>query len=147
MASDAVLDWPILRLNTGASRMPSTTSATPAATQRRRTISRAQRLQAREAVSSLRIRGQSTRGPTFDSSAGSRVRVTSTLTSGMSMPPMPMLRSSGTGTTTSAIRLIATVTPEARTACPAVATAVTTASSLLAPWARSSRQRETSSSE
>ena len=87
------------------------------------------------------------RGPTFDSRAGSNVSTTATLTSGMSMPPMPMLRRNGTGTTRSATRLIATVTPEASTACPAVAMATTTASSLSRPWARSSRQRDTSSSE
>ena len=63
------------------------------------------------------------------------------------MPPRPMLRRNGTGTTTRATRLIATVTPEANTAWPAVFIATTTASSLLSPWARSSRQRETSSSE
>ena len=87
------------------------------------------------------------RGPTLESRAGSRVSTTATLTSGMSMPPMPMLRRNGTGTTTSAIRLMATVTPEARTACPAVCIATTTASSFVRPWARSSRQRETSSRE
>ena len=58
-----------------------------------------------------------------------------------------MLRRTGTGTTTSATRLMATVTPEARTAWPAVFIATTTASSLVRPWARSSRHRETSSSE
>ena len=87
------------------------------------------------------------RGPTLESSAGSSVSTTATLTSGMSMPPIPMLRRNGTGTTTSATRLMATVTPEARTAWPAVFIATTTASSLVRPWARSSRQRETSSSE
>ena len=49
------------------------------------------------------------------------------------MPPKPMLRRNGTGTTTSASRLIATVTPEANTAWPAVFIATTTASSLLVP--------------
>ena len=83
----------------------------------------------------------------LDSSAGSRVRTTATLTSGISMPPKPMLRRNGTGTTISATRLIATVTPEASTACPAVFIAMTTASSLSRPCARSSRQRETTSSE
>ena len=67
------------------------------------------------------------RGPIVDSRAGSRVSTTATLTSGMSMPPMPMLRRNGTGTTSSATRLIATVTPEASTACPAVFMATTTA--------------------
>jgi hypothetical protein len=44
------------------------------------------------------MRGQSTRGPTLDRIAGSRVSTTAVLTSGMSMPPMPMLRRNGTGT-------------------------------------------------
>ena len=39
------------------------------------------------------------------------------------------------------------VPPDATTACPAVATAVTMASSFDAPCERSSRQRETTSSE
>ena len=42
---------------------------------------------------------------------------------------------------------MATVTPDANTARPAVFIATTTASSLLRPCARSSRQRETRSSE
>ncbi len=87
------------------------------------------------------------RGPMLDSSAGSRVRTTATLTSGINMPASPMLRRAGTGTMSSASRLIATVTPEAMTACPAVFMATTTASSLLRPCARSSRQRDTRSSE
>jgi hypothetical protein len=89
----------------------------------------------------------STRLPTDASSAGSSVSTTATLHSGMSMPPKPMLRSSGTGTTTSAIRLIATVTPEAMTAWPAFRMEIRTASSLVWPCAISSRQRDTTSSE
>ncbi len=87
------------------------------------------------------------RGPTLDSSAGSRVSTTATLTRGISIPARPMLRNAGTGRISSASRLIATVTPEAMTACPAVFIAATTASSLLRPWARSSRHRETRISE
>jgi len=96
-------------------------------------MSFAHAVQALDAVPSWRIRGQSTRGPMLVSIAGSRVSTTATLTSGMSMPPIPMLRRNGTGTTTSATRLMATVTPEARTAWPAVFIATTTASSLLRP--------------
>jgi hypothetical protein len=142
-----VFDWPIFRWNTGAMISASTSAAAPAAIQRRRTMSRAQADQPRAATASCRIRGQSTRGPTFDRIAGSSVSTTETLTSGISMPPSPMLRRNGTGTTISASRLIATVTPEATTAWPAVCIATATASSLDRPCARSSRQRETSSNE
>ena len=83
----------------------------------------------------------------LDNSAGSRVRTADTLTSGMSMPATPMLRRAGTGTMSNASRLIATVNPDANTAWPAVFIATTTASSLLRPCARSSRHRETRSSE
>lgn len=69
------------------------------------------------------------------------------LITGITMPPKPMLLIRGTSTTTSATRLTVTVIPEASTARPAVATAVTTASSFDRPRARSSRQRETTSSE
>ena len=123
------------------------TSAEAAATNRCFTIKRAQAVQPRDARPSWRIFGQSTRGPMLDSIAGSSVSTTATLTSGMNMPPMPMLRRNGTGTTTRASRLIATVTPEATTAWPAVFIAMITASSLSWPCSRSSRQRDTSSSE
>ena len=60
---------------------------------------------------------------------------------------MPMLRRNGSGSATSASRPIATVVPLNTTARPAVSIARWTASSPLRPWARSSRQRETTSSE
>jgi hypothetical protein len=147
LVNDSEFDWPIFNPNTGAMISESTRTATPAAIQRRRTMSRAHAVQPRAATASCRIRGQSTRGPIRDSIAGSRVSTTATLTSGMSMPPSPMLRRNGTGTRISASRLIATVTPEASTAWPAVCMAITTASSFECPCARSSRQRDTSSSE
>ena len=84
------------------------------------TTPRAQAVQAREARLSLRIRGQSTRGPMPPSRAGSRVSTTAVETSGINMPPMPMLRSSGTGITSSEHRLIATVPALASTACAGV---------------------------
>jgi hypothetical protein len=65
----------------------------------------------------------------------------------MSMPPMPMLRRNGTGTTISASSEIATVPAEDTTACPAVRIASTTASPFSRPCSRSSRQRLTTSSE
>ncbi len=76
----------------------------------------AQAVQARDAVVSCRMRGQSTRGPIFDRRAGSRVNTTAVLTSGISIPPMPMLRRNGTGTTISASNEIATVPADAITA-------------------------------
>ena len=54
--------------------------------------------------------------------------IAAVLTSGISMPPTPMLRSSGTGIASSAQRLIATVPALATTACPAYCMAMTTAS-------------------
>ncbi len=58
-----------------------------------------------------------------------------------------MLRRNGTGSAIIASRPIATVVPLKTTARPAVSIARCTASSPLRPWARSSRQRETTSSE
>ena len=69
----------------------------------------------------------------LDSSAGSNVTTAPTLTSAISRPASPTLRSAGTGTTRSDSRLTATVTPEATTACPAVFIATTTASSFVRP--------------
>ena len=70
-------------------------AARMAATHRHRTTIRAQAVQPGDCLPSWRIRGQSTRGPMPPSRAGSRVRITTVLASGMSMPPRPMLRSSG----------------------------------------------------
>ncbi len=136
---------PILMPKIGATSSASMSVATPAATQRILTTPRAQADQPREGLSSCRIRGQSTRGPMPPSRAGSSVHTTRVLTTGMSMPPMPMLRSSGTGITSNAHRLIATVPALATTACPAYFIAITTASWLSRPCARSSRHRLTSS--
>ena len=72
-------------------------TAAPVAIHRCFTISRAHAVQPRAALPSCRILGQSTLGPILDSIAGSKVSTTDTLTSGISMPPMPMLRRNGTG--------------------------------------------------
>ncbi len=109
-------------------RIASATSAIAVATNRRFTMSRAHAVQPREATPSLRIRGTSIRGPIEDRRAGNRVSTTATLTSGMSMPPKPILRRNGTGTTINASKLIATVIPEATMEWPAVCIAATTAS-------------------
>ena len=71
---------------------------------------------------------------------------TATLTSGMNMPAMPMLRRNGIGRITSASSAIATVVPLNTTDQPAWAIAFSTASSPVAPFSRSSRQRITTSS-
>jgi hypothetical protein len=91
--------------------------------------------------------GQSIRAPIAARVAGRSVSETATETSGINIPPTPMLRIAGTGSTISATRPIPTVTPESSTARPAVATAATTASWFVRPLARSSRQRVTISSE
>jgi hypothetical protein len=81
------------------------------------------------------------------STTGSSVIATSTDTSGISMPPYPIDCRNGSGRAIRASSPIATVTPLKTTARPAVAIARRTGSSPCAPWARSSRQRETTSSE
>jgi hypothetical protein len=119
-------------------------TATPTANQRLRTMSDAHRDHARLACFSCRNRGQSTRGPIPPRIAGNKVSTTAIDTSGIKMPPIPTLRSPGTGSTTSASKPMATVTPETATVRPAVSTARTTACSLVKPQSRSSRQRVTS---
>ena len=59
----------------------------PNASQRRRVIAVAQRVQARLALSSVRRCGQSSRGPSFASTTGSSVIAASVETSGISSPP------------------------------------------------------------
>ena len=73
--------------------------------------------------------------------------MTATLTTGTIIPPSPMLRSAGTGSTISDSRPTATVTPLKTTLRPAVAIARLTACPASCPAASSSRQRVTSSSE
>ena len=63
------------------------------------------------------------------------------------MPPKPIERMNGTGTTTSASRPMPTVVPLNTIARPLVAIAASIASSPSSPFERSSRQRITSSSE
>lgn len=72
---------------------------------------------------------------------------TATLTSAISIPAIPMLRSTGTGSAISDSIAIATVVPLKRTAEPACCIVLRTAISSLTParW-RSSRQRTTTSS-
>ena len=127
-ASDAESADPILMPRNDANSTPSTASAQSRAIHRRRTIIRAHAVQPRLGLFSCRIFGQSTRGPMPPRIAGVSVSVTSTLATGMSAPPIPMLRMNGTGRTTSASRPIATVIPLKSTAWPAVSMAARTAS-------------------
>ena len=119
----------------------------PAASQRRRETAWAQRVQARLALSSVRRCGQSSFAPALARITGSSVIATSVETSGISMPPYPIERRNGSGSAIRASRPIATVMPLKTTARPAVSIALCTASSPLWPCVRSSRQRETTSSE
>ena len=66
-----------------------TTVSSPAvaAVQRRRETASAQRVHARLALSSVRLCGQSSRGPSVDSTIGSSVIATAVETSGISIPP------------------------------------------------------------
>ena len=59
------------------------------------------------------------RGPSTASIAGNNVRVASTETTGINIPPMPIERSSGSGKRTIANRPTATVVPEMITEWPA----------------------------
>ena len=78
---------PGCRLVAASTSAPSTTSETAAASQRRCTMPWAQRVQAREALSSVRLWGQSSFAPHECSTTGSRVSATSTETIGITMPP------------------------------------------------------------
>jgi hypothetical protein len=66
---------------------PITASPAAAPTQRRRATARAQRVQVRLALSSVRRWGQSRRGPSFAITTGSSVIATSVETSGINIPP------------------------------------------------------------
>jgi hypothetical protein len=100
-----------------------------AAAQRRRTTIRATAPHARLSPSSRCRRGQSSRGPTAARTTGRSVVATATLTSAMKRPAIPMLRTEGTGTATSASSEIATVEPLKTTAAPPCSIARRTATS------------------
>ena len=89
----------------------------------------------------------SSAGPTSARHTGSRVTATQTAMKGISMLPNPTLRRNGTGSTTSDSRPTAAVRPLSATARPALLEAASTASGLLSPLSRSSRQRITTISE
>ena len=142
-ASDSARGLPSWIEKAAAASSMSTAVDATAAAQRWRTTTRAHAVQKRPERSARRTCGQSSRGPTVASTTGSSVIATATLTSGMNMPAMPMLRRKGTGRITSASSAIATVVPLNTTDQPACAIAFSTASSPVAPLSRSSRQRIT----
>ena len=82
------------------------------------------------------------RSPSTASIAGSRVSEASTETTGISMPPRPIQRSSGSGSATIASRPIATVEPETITERPAWVIVSTSADSTSLPSRSSSRKRK-----
>ncbi len=133
--------------STGAASASSSTELPTMVGHRCRITQRDRRSQVRLTGGRSLRRGHTSRGPIDASRAGSSVTEVATLSSGMSSPPSPMLRRNGNGTKTSAASDTATVTPLNTTDRPAVAIAVRTAASLSAPFARSSRQRMTISSE
>ena len=86
------------------------------------------------------------RSPSTASIAGSSVSDASTETAGISMPPMPIERTSGSGSATIASRPIATVEPETITERPAWVIVSTSADSTSSPSRSSSRKRKIISS-
>ena len=146
-ASESARGFPSWMEEAATASAPSTAIDTAAAAQRLRTTTRAQADHPPLTWPSRRVRGQSSFGPTVARTTGSSVVATATLTSGMSMPAIPMLRRNGTGRATSASSEMPTVVPLKTTALPACCIALTTASSLeTPPRPRSSRQRTTTSS-
>jgi hypothetical protein len=99
--SELAVGSPILMPAAAAPSAPRMATAATVAAHRCRTTSRAQAVQARLAVAARRRRGQSIGSPAVASSTGRRVSVTATLMTGTSMPPIPIERSAGTGSTIS----------------------------------------------
>ena len=82
------------------------------------------------------------RGPSIASIAGSSVIDASTETAGISIPPMPIDRMNGSGSSTMLSRPTATVEPETITERPACCIVATIASSVEFPCRSSSRNRK-----
>lgn len=146
--SELARGWPVFIDRAGAAS-PSTiaTPRTPA-TQRRRTTILPQDSHLRlKVVDPERTRRLSSAGPHETSITGSSVTAAVIATSGISIPPRPMLRRNGTGRSTRESSPTATVAPLSTTARPAVGAEASIASSLERPASRSSRQRAMSSSE
>ena len=92
-------------------------------------------------------RGRSMSRPSMASRAGRRVIESSTATATTMSPPIPTLRVSISGVSSSAPNPTTTVRPDVITARPAVARVLTAAIWRRAPRASSSRNRVTTSSE
>ena len=128
------------------------TSPTAATATGRRSTKRAQRPQAPSSgwPRSMNRRGITRtlliRVPSTASSAGSNVSDASTETTGISIPPMPIPRSSGSGSAIIASRPTATVVPETITERPAWVIVSTSADSTSLPSRSSSRKRKIISS-
>ncbi len=86
------------------------------------------------------------RVPSVASSAGSSVIAVSTETAGISIPPIPIERMNGSGSTSIESRPTATVEPETITERPACVIVSTTAVSTSSPSRSSSRKRKIISS-
>ena len=82
------------------------------------------------------------RPPRTASIAGSNVSAASTDTAGMSIPPMPIERISGSGSATIASRPMATVEPDVTTDFPACVIVSTSAVSTSSPSRSSSLKRK-----
>jgi hypothetical protein len=82
------------------------------------------------------------RWPSIESIAGNSVIAARTETVGISMPPMPIDRMNGSGSTSMLSRPTATVEPEMITERPACCMVVITAPSASWPWRSSSRKRK-----
>ena len=95
---------------------------------------------------SFRMASRFTREPSRLRRAGIRVMLAATAMETVTAPAMPMLRRIAKSKRASPARPSMTVTPEKKTARPAVATVRCTASPTAAPRPSSSRKRETSSS-
>ncbi len=112
----------------------------------RRTTSRDQRVQNPSSPASTSLRGRTRsrliRWPSMPRSAGRSVIAAITETAGMSMPPIPIERMKGSGSTIMLSRPTATVVPETITECPACVIVSTSAVSTSSPAASSSRKRK-----
>ena len=86
------------------------------------------------------------RAPSTASSAGSSVIAVITDTAGMSIPPIPIERMNGSGSTSIDSRPTATVEPETITERPACVIVSTIAVSTSSPSRSSSRKRKITSS-
>ena len=128
---------PVRSESTGRASATSTARARPPNTYGRRQSSSAQRARRGERCSPLCTQGsdsRSTLGPSLASTAGSSVSVAASTKMTATMMPRDVERKAGLGTSITAESETSTVSPEKRTALPAVSIVVATASTGLSPW-------------